>query len=60
MVSRSSTEVTPGAAQAAATAAFRSDNERTVPLSVTAPSDDVTTTASASNFAFRVNAWLIA
>ena len=56
IVSRSSTEVTPGAAQAAATAAFRSDNERTVPLSATAPSDDVTTTASASSFAFRVNA----
>jgi hypothetical protein len=59
MVSRSSTDVTPGAAHAAATAASCSSQERTCPLSATVPSDVPTVSALASSLAFRENAFLI-
>jgi hypothetical protein len=59
MVSRSSTDITPGAAHAAATAVSCSSQERTCPLSVTVPFEVEMVRSSASSLAFRENAFLI-
>jgi hypothetical protein len=58
-VSRSSTDFTPGAAHAAATASSCSSQERTCPPSVTVPSEVETVSRSASSLAFRENAFVI-
>ena len=56
---RSSMVVTPGAAQAAATAASCSGHELTVPISLTVLSEASMSTPSASSLASRTIAFLM-